>query len=235
MQSSLNRARLHHSWLLQRARTLLQDYEVVTDKQLTTVSAYTQVKLKDTPKLLKIPKARVFSCLDTSSTTQMAKIMGENGGYRGTSWSKFIRASLGRITMGKTVRASFFRTWMGEHSELGMYVLSSWTRFISVRKMWMTLKWLEEHRIWLQSGRTLMKNVDIDEPTSFLDHVHLGCTQRACKPNQTDIEQYTKMFESRISSGASEKLPGWQKPHAQTVASSYDMAGHAQKCVEWYC
>ena len=26
-----------------------------------------------------------------------------------------------------------------------------------------------------------MKNVDLDEPTSFLDHVFLGCTQRECK------------------------------------------------------
>ena len=37
------------------------------------------------------------------------------------------------------------------------------------------------------------------------------------------------MFESRISAGATEELPGWQKPHAQTVAWSYDVEGHAQK------
>ena len=74
-----------------------------------------------------------------------------------------------------------------------------------------------------------MKNVDLDEPISFLDHVYLGCTQRECKPNETIIEQYTKMFESRISAGATEKLPGWEKPQAQTVAWSCDMEGHAQK------
>ena len=70
-----------------------------------------------------------------------------------------------------------------------------------------------------------MENVDIDEPTSFLGHVFLGCIERACKPNETIIEQYTKMFESRISAGATEKLPGWQKPHAQTEAWSNDMEG----------
>ena len=43
------------------------------------------------------------------------------------------------------------------------------------------------------------------------------------------------MFESRISAGATEKLPWWEKPHAQTVAWSYDMEGHAQKCVERCC
>ena len=40
------------------------------------------------------------------------------------------------------------------------------------------------------------------------------------------------MFDSRISAGATEKLAGWEKPHAKTVAWSYDMEGHAQKCVE---
>ena len=45
-----------------------------------------------------------------------------------------------------------------------------------------------------------MKNVDIDEPTSFLDNVYLGCTQRECKPNGTNIERKKKMF-----AGATEK------------------------------
>ena len=56
-----------------------------------------------------------------------------------------------------------------------------------------------------------------------------------CKPNETIIEQYTKVFESRFSVGTTEKLPGWQRLDAQTVAWSYDMEGHAQKCVERYC
>ena len=49
------------------------------------------------------------------------------------------------------------------------------------------------------------------------------------------IEEYRKMFESRISAGATEKLPGWENPHAKTMAWSYDMEGHAQKCVPRYC
>ena len=76
--------------------------------------------------------------------------------------------------------------------------------------------------------KKLMKN-------AFLDHVYLRCTQRECKPNEIIIEEYTKMFESRISAGATEQLPQWEKLHAKTVAWSYDMEGHAQKCVERYC
>ena len=79
------------------------------------------------------------------------------------------------------------------------------------------------------------KNRDIDDPTSYLDHANLGCTQRECEPNEAIIEQYTQMFESRISAGATKKLLGWQKRHAQIAAWSYDMEGHAQQCVERYC
>ena len=80
-----------------------------------------------------------------------------------------------------------------------------------------------------------MELVDLDEPTSFIDRVHLRCTQRECKPNEHIVNQYREMFESRISATATEKLPGWEKRHAKTVASSCDMEGHARKCVERYC
>ena len=41
------------------------------------------------------------------------------------------------------------------------------------------------------------------------------------------------MFESRISAGGVEKLPF---PRNLRISSwSYDMAGHAKKCVERYC
>ena len=83
--------------------------------------------------------------------------------------------------------------------------------------------------------KMLMKNVDLDEPSSSLDHENLGCTQRECNPNEIIIKEYREMFESRISAGAPETLPGWEKPHTQTGAWSYNMEGHAQKCVERYC
>ena len=80
-----------------------------------------------------------------------------------------------------------------------------------------------------------MKDVDIEELPSFLDHVYLGCTQRECKSNEKIIGQYNKMSESRISAGATEKLPGWDKPRAKTSVWSNDMEGHDRKCVERYC
>ena len=83
-----------------------------------------------------------------------------------------------------------------------------------------------------------MTDVDLREPTSFLDHASLGCTQRECTRSNDIVTNYRDMFESRISAGAKEKLPTGAsgKPDAEAISSwSYDMEGHAKKCVERYC
>ena len=45
------------------------------------------------------------------------------------------------------------------------------------------------------------KEVDLGEPTSFFDHVYLGCTQRQCEMSKDIVDNYRTMFESRISAG----------------------------------
>ena len=52
-----------------------------------------------------------------------------------------------------------------------------------------------------------MKDVDLGQPTSFFDHVFLGCTQRECQISKDIVDNYKNMFESRISAGAVEKRP----------------------------
>ena len=47
--------------------------------------------------------------------------------------------------------------------------------------------------------KLLNKEVDLGEPTSFLDHVYLGCTQRQCEISKNTVDNYRAMFESRIS------------------------------------
>ena len=56
------------------------------------------------------------------------------------------------------------------------------------------------------------KEVDLGEPTSFLDQVYLGCAQRECETSKDVEENYRNMFESGISAGAKEKLPCSGKP-----------------------
>ena len=54
--------------------------------------------------------------------------------------------------------------------------------------------------------KLLNKEVDLGEPTSFLDHVYLGCTQRQCEISKDIVDNYRKMFESRISAGEQENF-----------------------------
>ena len=81
--------------------------------------------------------------------------------------------------------------------------------------------------------KVLNKEVELGEPTSFLDHIHLECTQGQCQISKDIVDNYRAMFESRISAGGVEKLTF---PQNLRISSwSYDMAGHAKKCVERYC
>ena len=82
----------------------------------------------------------------------------------------------------------------------------------------------------------LMKNVDLWEPTSFLDNVFLGCTQRERRTSKDTVDNDWNMFKSRISAGAFEKMLVSGKPDANIISPwSYDMEGHAKKCVERCC
>ena len=78
--------------------------------------------------------------------------------------------------------------------------------------------------------KVLNKEVDLGEPTSFLDHEYLGCTQRQCEISKDIVYSYRAMFQSRISAGATEKLPCSE--NLRISSWSYDMEGHAKKCVE---
>ena len=79
-----------------------------------------------------------------------------------------------------------------------------------------------------------MEDVDLEEPTSILPHEYWVALQVS-----NDIEaNYRDMFESKISAGANEKLPtrASGRPDAEITSSwSFDMEGHADKCVERCC
>ena len=99
--------------------------------------------------------------------------------------------------------------------------------------MWNDIKLAGKKQNLDPMWKVLNKEVHLGEPTSFLDHENLGCTQRQCQTSKHTVDNYRTMFESRISAGGSEKLPF---PQNLPISSwSCDMAGHAKKCVERYC
>ena len=108
---------------------------------------------------------------------------------RGTSWTKLVRSSVSRIAVGKTIRRSFIRTWMGRRFRIGNVRSFIGNKGYFCQYMWTTSKLQERSRMWLPCWRNWWKNVGLGEPTSFFDPENLGCTQRECKPNKTIIEQ----------------------------------------------
>ena len=54
-----------------------------------------------------------------------------------------------------------------------------------------------------------------------------------CEKMKDIVDTYRVMFESRISAGATEKLP--RSENLCISSGSYDMEGQAKKCVERYC
>ena len=93
----------------------------------------------------------------------MPKIMGENGRSCGASWTKFVRSSISWIAVGKTIRASFIRTWMGEKFRTGecMFVHRKQGLFLSVFVD--DIKMAGKKQYLAPMRKKLMKNVDIDE------------------------------------------------------------------------
>ena len=165
------------------------------------------MKLEGRSKIAQNSEIRMSRYMDTSSTTQMDKIMGKVE----DPVLPLERNLYGHPLTGLLCERQFEEALF----ELGWEKIPNWECIIAHRKEGLVLSvYVDDINMagkkqnMALMWKKLMKNVDINEPTSFLDHVYLGCTQRECKPNETIIEQKTKMFESRISAGATEKLPG---------------------------
>ena len=68
-----------------------------------------------------------------------------------------------------------------------------------------------------------LKQVESGEPTSILYHLYLGCSQRQCEISKDIVDNYSAMFESRISAVRTEKLPYFE--NFRISSWSYDMEG----------
>ena len=56
--------------------------------------------------------------------------------------------------------------------------------------MWMTSNLAGNKQNIDPMRKVLNKEVDLGEPTSFLDHVCLGCTQRQCEISKDIVDNY---------------------------------------------
>ena len=89
---------------------------------------------------------------------------------------------------GKGILKKHWWNLVGKSAKLGMLIRAQKTKVILIG----LCGWHQNCRKKQNLGpmwKKLMKNIDIEEPTTFLDHVYLGCTQRECKPNEKIIGQ----------------------------------------------
>ena len=88
--------------------------------------------------------------------------------------------------MGKTIRKSIDGTWLGKIPKWEcLFVHRKQKLFLSVYVD--DIKMARKKQNLAPMWEKLMKDVDILEATSFLDHVYKECTQRECKPNEKII------------------------------------------------
>ena len=195
------------------------------------VSAYTQVKM-ECSKIIENSKIGMSRHLESSTTTQMAKIMVQCGRSSRSSGTKSVWSSFGRTVMGKAIRENPIETcWEKVSNRECLFVHREKGLFLSVYVDDIKLAGKKQNinPMW----KVLNKEVDLGEATSLLDHVYLECTQRQFEISKDIDDNYRTMFESRISVGATEKLPCSE--NLNIPSWSYDMEGHAKKCVERYC
>ena len=197
------------------------------------VSAKTQFKMERCSQIFDNSQIGMSRHLDPSTTTETAKIMVrmedtvvplERNLYghplTGLSWEKSFEKILLKYGLEEKVsNCECLFVHREKELFLSMYVddIKSSGKKLNLDPMW----------------KIPHEEVDLGEPTSFLDHAYLGCTQRQCKISNDIVDNYRTMFESRISAGATEKLPCSEN---LCISSwPYDMECHVKKCVERYC
>ena len=237
MQCSLNKDLQHLKWQPQKSWTFFQGFLDAQDKQLTQYLLILRSKWNMLQNYSKNPKSE---CPNIWIRLPKHK------------WPKS-RPSveepvvlLGKNLYGHPLAGLLWERQIWESSiGTGWEKVFNWERLFVNRARRLCLSvYVDDIKL---AGKTenveptwkiLMKDVDLGEPTSFLDHVHWGCTRRECQISKDIVANYSDMFESTISAGAKEKLPTRVsgKLDAETISSwSHDMEGHAKKWVKRYC
>ena len=128
--------------------------------------------------------------------------------------------------MGKAIRESSFGKRMGKSSKLGVLVVNREKKLffsVYVDGIMMAGKKQTLDPMW----KILMKDADLGEPTSFLA-TRMQNKQRSCGQLQGFVGIQDVSWRKR-------KMLYSEKSEANISSWSYDMEGHAKKCVERYC
>ena len=167
------------------------------------VSVFTQVKMEDVHKILKIPKSE---CPDfrirlprhkwpkSWSSVEDPVVPLERKLYGHPLAGLLCERQFEKIRLKHGWEKSPNWEFPFDHREKGLFFS------VYVDDIKLAGKKQNLDPMW----KLLNKEVELGEPTSFLDFVYLGCTQRQCEISRDIVDNYRTMFESRISAGCRE-------------------------------
>ena len=139
MQFSLNKDVQHTKWQQLRSWTSSPDCLVAMDKQQTQ---YELIPNGRCSQIIANSNIQVSRHLDSSTTTQMAKIMVQYGRPSRSSWKESVRSW--RDSSGKGNLRKSCWNMAGENSKLEMSLCSSWKRIILICVCgWHKIDWKE--------------------------------------------------------------------------------------------
>ena len=233
MQYSLNKGLQHLKWQRLRSWISSPDCLVAMDKQQTQCLLIPRYEWNMLPNYWKFPNRNVQTFVFVYHDTN-----GQNHGpaWKTQSFVPLKRNLYGHLLAGLLWEKQFEKILL-QH---GWEKVSNWECLFVHRETGLFLSvYVDDIKL---AGRkqnidpmwnVLNKEVDLGEPTSFLHHVYLGCTPRQCEISKDIVDNYRTMFKSRISAGGTVKLP--YSENFRISSWSFDMEGHAKKCVERYC
>ena len=168
---------------------------VCAGQAVDAVPACTQVRMEDAPKLLKFPKSecpdfwirlprhnwpKSWSSMEDSVVPLERNLYGHL--WAALLWEKQFEKILSKHGWEKVPNGESLFV----HREKGLFLS------VSVDDIKLAGRKQNIDPMW----KVLNKEVDLGEPTSFLDHVFLGCTQRQCEISKDIVDKYRTMFES---------------------------------------
>ena len=195
------------------------------------VSAYTQVKMEDAHILLKNPKSE---CPDIWIRLPRHK-WPKSWSSMKIQWLLLDEICTVILWQDYYVKGNLRKSYCsmaGRKFQIGNVSLFIVRKDYSHLCEWMTSNWLERNKTLIRCG-----NYSIKKSTWENQHLSLIMyTWDALKDNEISkdiVDNYRTMFESRVSAKTTEKLP--YSENLSISSLSYDMEGHAKKCVERYC
>ena len=171
------------------------------------VSAYTQVKMADAPKLLKIPNRNVQTCGFVYHDTNRPN-HGPVWKTQSFLWSEIFMVILWQDCYGKgNLRKSCWSTG-GRRFPNWECLFAPWKKDYSYLCLWMTSNWLERNKVLIRCGKySTKKSMWANQHHSLIMKIWVALKENARQANILQTITGICSFESRISAGATEKLP----------------------------